>query len=76
LLHLLDQDTRLCIHKDDMTGELFPKFIDSDLVVYASPLYHFTVNATMKAFIERTLPILQLLFEERGSATMHPPHGA
>ena len=26
----------LCIHKDDMTNELFPKFIDSDLVVYAS----------------------------------------
>ena len=62
----------LCIHKDDMTGELFPKFIASDLVVYASPLYHFTVNATMKAFIERTLPTLQPFFEERGSETMHP----
>ena len=62
----------LCIHKDDMTGELFPKFIGSDLVVYASPLYHFTVNATMKAFIERTLPILQPFFEERGDATKHP----
>jgi len=62
----------ICIHKDDMTEELFPKFIASDLVVYASPLYHFTVNATMKAFIERTLPILQPFFEERGSETMHP----
>ena len=62
----------LCIHKDDMTGELFPKFIESDLVVYATPLYHFTVNATMKAFIERTLPILQPFFEERGDATKHP----
>ena len=55
-----------------MTGELFPKFIESDLVVYASPLYHFTVNATMKAFIERTLPILQPFFEESGEATNHP----
>ena len=62
----------LCIHKDDMTEELFPKFIESDLVIYASPLYHFTVNATMKAFIERTLPILQPFFEESGEATNHP----
>ena len=62
----------LCIHKDDMTGELFPKFIDSDLVVYASPLYHYTVNATMKAFIERTLPALEPFLEEIDGATMHP----
>lgn len=62
----------LCIHKDDMTGELLPKFIESDLVVYASPLYHFTVNATMKTFIERTLPVLQPFFEEGGGATQHP----
>jgi multimeric flavodoxin WrbA len=62
----------LCIHKDDMSSELFPKYIKSDLVVYGTPLYHFTVNATMKAFIERTLPILQPFFEESGTATKHP----
>ena len=32
-----------CIHKDDMTQELFPKWLESDLVILASPLYHFTV---------------------------------
>ena len=42
-----------CIHKDDMTKELFPKWLKSDLVVYATPLYHYTVNAEMKAFIDR-----------------------
>ena len=47
-----------CIHKDDMTKELFPKWLASDLAVYATPLYHYTVNAEMKAFIERTLPVL------------------
>ncbi|PKN30987.1 MAG: hypothetical protein CVU64_00635 [Deltaproteobacteria bacterium HGW-Deltaproteobacteria-21] len=63
----------VCIHKDDMTSELFPKFLQSDLVVYASPLYHFTVNAAMKTFIERTLPILQpFLNETGGGATGHP----
>jgi multimeric flavodoxin WrbA len=62
----------LCIHKDDMTNELFPTFLESDLVIYATPLYHFTLNATMKAFIERTLPILQPFFEQAAGATHHP----
>jgi multimeric flavodoxin WrbA len=62
----------VCIHKDDMADELFPKFLDSDLVVYATPLYHFTLNATMKAFIERTLPILQPFFKQSGGETHHP----
>jgi len=62
----------VCIHKDDMTEELFPKFLKSDLVVYATPLYHFTMNATMKAFIERTLPMLQPFFELKNEKTHHP----
>jgi putative NADPH-quinone reductase len=63
----------ICIHKDDMTSDLYPKWVKSDLVVYASPLYHFTLNASMKAFIERTLPHVQPFFEERGGRTVHPP---
>ena len=62
----------VCIYKDDMTNELFEKFINSDLVVYGTPLFHFTVNATLKAFIERTLPILQPFLEADGDATTHP----
>jgi len=61
-----------CIHKDDMTKELFPKWQNSDLVVYATPLYHYSVNAEMKAFIERTLPILEPFFEQRDKRTVHP----
>ncbi len=61
-----------CIHKDDMTKELFPKWLKSDLVVYATPLYHYTVNAEMKAFIERTLPVLEPFFEQRDNRTVHP----
>lgn len=67
----------ICIHKDDMTRELYPKWLESDLVVYASPLYHFTVNAAMKAFIERTLPILEPFFRQQNGRTYHPlrkPH--
>jgi multimeric flavodoxin WrbA len=62
----------LCIHQDDMTRELFPKWLASDLVVYASPLYHYTINAAMKAFIERTLPVLQPFFEQDEGKTHHP----
>ncbi len=67
-----------CLHKDDMTKELFPKYIAADLVVYATPLYHFTLNAEMKALVERTLPILQPFFEKKEDGkTSHPfrhPH--
>ncbi len=62
----------LCIHQDDMSRELFPKWLASDLVVYASPLYHYTINAAMKAFIERTLPVLQPFFEQREGTIHHP----
>jgi multimeric flavodoxin WrbA len=62
----------ICLHQDDMTKELFPQWLAADLVVYATPLYHFTVNASMKAFIERTLPVLQPFFEQRDGETRHP----
>jgi len=62
----------VCVHKDDMTKELYPKWLASDLAVYATPLYHFHMNAHMKAFIERTLPILQPFFEEGKGRTRHP----
>jgi len=62
----------ICLHQDDMTQELFPKWLASDLVVYAFPLYHFTINAAMKTFIERTLPVAQPFFEERQDRTTHP----
>ena len=61
-----------CVHKDDMTNELLPEWLASDLCVYATPLYHFTVNADMKNFIERTLPNLKPFFVEQGGRTTHP----
>lgn len=61
-----------CVHKDDMTKELFPVWLNSDLCVYASPLYHFTVNATMKNFIERTLPMVEPFFVDHDGRTSHP----
>jgi putative sterol carrier protein len=62
----------VCVHKDDMSLELYPKWLEADIVVYASPLYHYTVNADMKAFIERTLPILKPYLERANGITSHP----
>lgn len=65
----------ICVHKDDMSTELFPKFMESDLAVYATPLYHFGVNAQLKTFIERTLPAVEpFIIEHKGKAS-HPLRG-
>jgi len=64
-----------CIHRDDMADELFPKFLDADIAVLATPLYHFTMNAAMKAFIERTLPVLEPYLRHKGQTTHHPLRG-
>jgi len=47
-----------CVQKDDMAEELFARYIQSDLAVMATPIYHFNMNARMKLFIERTMPMV------------------
>jgi multimeric flavodoxin WrbA/putative sterol carrier protein len=64
-----------CIHRDDMSKELFPKFLESDIAVFATPLYHFTMNAILKTFIERTLPVLEPTLVRKGEITYHPLRG-
>ena len=54
-----------CIQMDDMTNELLPELMTSDLVVYATPLYYQTMNAAMSTFRERMLPMSQPLIERR-----------
>jgi multimeric flavodoxin WrbA len=61
-----------CIHQDDMARELLPKWLKADLAIYASPLYVFTVNAAMKAFIDRILPAALPFLEQYGDETYHP----
>ncbi len=52
-----------CIQKDDMSEILFERYLAADLVVLASPIYHATLNARMKLFVERTLPMMDPLGE-------------
>jgi putative sterol carrier protein len=51
---------------DDMTRELLPRLPASDLIVYATPLYFSTMNATMSIFRERMLPLFNPFIEKRG----------
>jgi hypothetical protein len=51
-----------CALQDDMTLELYPKWLAADVCVYATPLFHWTLNAPMKAFIERTWPACEPFF--------------
>lgn len=41
-----------CIQKDNF-NDLVPKIKEADLIVFASPLYFWTISAKIKAFIER-----------------------
>lgn len=47
-----------CIHKDSMT-EALEKFNNADMVIFGTPVYHFTMSGIMKDFIDRTLPRLE-----------------
>ena len=45
-----------CIHDDDM-AELLNKISQADIMVYATPLYYYTVTGLMKDFMDRMLPL-------------------
>lgn len=45
-----------CIYKDDM-AQMLRTYIDSDIVVFASPVVMGFVNATLKKFIDRLMPL-------------------
>ncbi len=62
-----------CIHKDDMTKEILPKWLKADLVVHATPLYNHTMNSIMSTMMERLLPVLEPFFiKDDDGKTCHP----
>lgn len=44
----------VCVHKDDM-ADILQKMVDADVLVLASPVYFYSVNAQLKAVIDRTV---------------------
>lgn len=65
----------VCRYKDDMSTLLFPKWLESDIVVYATPLFHRSFTAKLKAFIERTIPASLPYLESNNERTIHPVRG-
>lgn len=47
-----------CVQKDDFNS-LVPKIMEADLLVFASPLYFWTISSKLKALIERFYAIAQ-----------------
>ena len=60
-----------CIFKDDMT-DLRLKSRKADLVVFASPLYIFSVTGIMKNFLDRNLPNMKPYMLIENGETKHP----
>lgn len=60
----------VCVHRDDMV-DLLPKLRQADMVVYATPLYVFTVSGLMKNFMDRHLPSLDPHIVRRGDHYIH-----
>jgi len=62
----------ICAIEDDM-AELMRRVIETDIVVYATPLYIYTVTAQMKAFQDRLLPLADPHLVKKGNTYWHPP---
>ena len=43
-----------CVHQDDMAN-ILQKMIDADVLVLASPVYFYSIDAQLKAVIDRTV---------------------
>ena len=63
--------TGQCHHKDDMEW-LLPKVSNSDIIVFASPLYCDGVSGPMKMFMDRFPPMGHLTMEIREDRVRHP----
>ena len=44
----------ICARKDDMV-EILQKIIEADVIVLSSPVYFYSINAQLKAVIDRTV---------------------
>lgn len=51
-----EKEQGICCQKDDMQA-IYPEILSSDMVVFASPIYYFTLSAQLQAAIHRTYSI-------------------
>ena len=51
-----DREPGVCCQQDDMQA-VYPEILAADMVVFASPIYYFTLSAQLQAAIHRTYAV-------------------
>ena len=59
-----------CIHDDDMR-EILEEILTSDLLVWSFPLYCYGMPASLKALLDRTLPLSSMAMQKIGERYEH-----
>ena len=57
------RDRHVCFQKDDVK-EILDKMLEADVIVMATPVYFYSIDAQMKALIDRTLPIWESIHDK------------
>ena len=59
-----------CIHNDDMKA-ILEEILDSDLLLFNFPLYCYGMPASLKALMDRTLPLSSMAMQKVGDRYEH-----
>jgi multimeric flavodoxin WrbA len=59
-----------CIHNDD-TKAILEEILDSDLLLFNFPLYCYGMPASLKALLDRTLPLSSMAMQKVGDRYEH-----
>ena len=59
-----------CVQKDDMAG-ILEQILDSDLLIFSFPLYYYGMPASLKALLDRTLPLGSMAMKKEGDRYVH-----
>jgi multimeric flavodoxin WrbA len=56
--------TGSCIWKDDLT-EIMPEVLEADVLVFASPVYFFSISSQLKQFMDRTYAVMEKIHDKK-----------
>ena len=59
-----------CIHEDDMR-QILEEILDSDILIFSYPLYCYSMPASLKVLIDRTMPLSSLSMRKAGERYEH-----
>ncbi len=64
------QNGGTCIHDDDMKG-ILEEILESELLIFSFPLYCYGMPASLKALMDRTLPLSNMAMRKIGDRYEH-----